>query len=131
MGINEDKYKYISIGITIFSFCMKEEIIEYHSPVGNNRVPYPFCLTESYIYDFCFGLYNRSDIHDNGKEGLDYEYDSNIDHLNLLSGDNSIVSDITELYPRATETAIYQKCAYYVTSKIPAGTKFNMIANTC
>ena len=48
-----------------------------------------------------------------------------------LSDDNSIVSDITELYPRATETAIYQKCAYYVTSKIPAGTKFNMIANTC
>ena len=131
MGMYEDKYKYISIGTEIFSFCIKEEVIEYHSPVGNSRVPYPFCLTENYIYDFCFGVYNRSDIHDNGKEGLDYEYDGNIDHLNLLTSDNSIVSDITKLYPRSTDKAIYQPRGYYITSKFHAGTKFSMVENTC
>lgn len=115
MGMHENKYKYIAIGDNIFSFCMKEKIIEYHSPVGNNEVPYPFCLTENYIYDFCHGLYHRNDIHDNGNEGIDFPYD--LKGLNSLNGDTRTC--VKELFPRTTTnyTYFYERKNYYITSK--------------
>jgi len=41
---------YIFIGGTIFSFKAKNEIIEYHSPVGRNDVPYPFAIDSKNNY---------------------------------------------------------------------------------
>ncbi len=42
--------KYIFIGHVITSFVTKEPIVKYESVMGNNDVPYPFALTENYIY---------------------------------------------------------------------------------
>lgn len=38
------KHKYIFIGMYIYSFKIKDEIVKYFSPVGNNDVPYPYAI---------------------------------------------------------------------------------------
>ena len=44
-------YQYMHIGIEIYKFTTNGDIInEYHSPVGNNDVPYPFAKSSDYIY---------------------------------------------------------------------------------
>ena len=128
MEMHENKYKYISIGSQIDTFCIEEEIIEFHSPVGNNCVPYQFCLTKNYIYDFCFGLYNRSDIHDNGIEGIDYDVDklSELDNI-----ESRVISGKKNLFPRAIDSHLNAMSVYSITTQIPAGTKFRNIPNTC
>lgn len=71
VGINEKKYtccpnygrfigntilieiklcEYLFIGSDIRQFKTLEPVISYHSVMGNNDVPYPFTLTNKYIY---------------------------------------------------------------------------------
>jgi len=42
--------KIIHIGSTIYEFTMNDNITSYHSPVGNNCVPYPFAIGEKNVY---------------------------------------------------------------------------------
>ena len=42
--------RYVSIGWTIYEFSTKDEITEYHSPVGNSDVPYPIAIGTDYVY---------------------------------------------------------------------------------
>ncbi len=51
--------EYIFIGWKIFSFKTigGEKISTYHSPVGNNDVPYPYALGEHYVYLFIEEVY--------------------------------------------------------------------------
>ena len=42
--------RYVSIGWTIYEFTTKDNILEYHSPVGNSDVPYPVAVGEDYVY---------------------------------------------------------------------------------
>lgn len=42
--------KYISIGMSIYSFTSLDSIDMYVSPVGNNDVPYPFAVGDKYVY---------------------------------------------------------------------------------
>lgn len=42
--------KYVFIGDKLYEFDTPEPIIDYSSPIGNNDVPYPFALSENYIY---------------------------------------------------------------------------------
>ncbi len=44
------QYKYIYVGSEIYSFYTNEIIEKYHSPIGNNDVPYPYAISESSIY---------------------------------------------------------------------------------
>lgn len=44
------QYKYIYIGSEIYSFYTNEIIEKYHSPIGNNDVPYPYAISENNIY---------------------------------------------------------------------------------
>jgi hypothetical protein len=49
--LKQTPYDYIYIGDCIFSFTTeKDEIIKYHSPVGNNGVPYPFAISKQNTY---------------------------------------------------------------------------------
>ena len=49
--LNLSKNKYVYIGESIYSFETKnDKILEYHSPVGNNDVPYPVAVGEKYVY---------------------------------------------------------------------------------
>ncbi len=43
-------HKYIYIGHEIYSFEMKDDLVKYYSPVGNNDVPYPHVLGTEYVY---------------------------------------------------------------------------------
>lgn len=124
MGMNGDNYEYIKIGEDIISFSIKEEILAYWSPVGNSCVPYPYCLTENYLYDFCFGLYSRDDIDNRGEEGIDY----NERDVGMLQNDDIIIEK--QLFPRATELAIYEASGSYITAEIKAGTKMRMVPGT-
>jgi hypothetical protein len=45
---SENEYIYIGDGIK--EFKTNEPVVHYQSPIGNNDVPYPFAITESYIY---------------------------------------------------------------------------------
>lgn len=50
---------YLHVGAEIYTFeTMNGDIIEeYHSPLGNNDVPYPFAIGKQYIYIFFLGDY--------------------------------------------------------------------------
>lgn len=48
--IKKNSKTYIYIGSQIYSFQPNEEIIEYHSPIGPNDVPYPFCCGQKNTY---------------------------------------------------------------------------------
>jgi len=54
--LNLDNGRYVFIGNFIFEFESYGKIIEFHSPVGNNDVPYPYAIDNStngpYIYFF-------------------------------------------------------------------------------
>lgn len=42
--------QYIFVGDSIFSFKTAEPILEYHSPIGNSDVPYPYAISETAVY---------------------------------------------------------------------------------
>jgi hypothetical protein len=45
--IDQGENHYIAIGNSgIFSFEAKDKILEYHSPIGNSDVPYPYAIGE-------------------------------------------------------------------------------------
>jgi len=48
--IKLENNNYIHIGREIFSFKSRYNIIHYISPVGNNDVPYPYCIDEKNNY---------------------------------------------------------------------------------
>lgn len=48
--IKLDKYQYMFIGHTIYTFKAKHKIIDFITPMGNNDVPYPIAYDEGYIY---------------------------------------------------------------------------------
>lgn len=110
MGRSGDNYEYIYIGMNIISLSTSEEVLEYYSPVGNSCVPYPYCLTENYIYDFCYGLYHRDDVHDRGNEGIDYE-----EHEFLRPLPNADIINDKELFPRPTPNWAFG--GWYTSSK--------------
>jgi len=45
-----DKFRYVHIGATIYEFSTSELIIRYYSKMGNNTVPDPIGESENYIY---------------------------------------------------------------------------------
>lgn len=47
---NDNSYKYMSIGESIYTFKISEEIKSYVSEVGNSDVPYPYALSKNYVY---------------------------------------------------------------------------------
>jgi hypothetical protein len=50
LGTNDDKYEYVYIGSEIFNFTTEDEILEYHSPIGNSDVPYPYAVGAKNTY---------------------------------------------------------------------------------
>lgn len=48
--INKTGREYVFIGEMIYSFIAKDHIVEYHSPIGNSDVPYPFAIGKEYVY---------------------------------------------------------------------------------
>jgi len=47
---NQNQYVYIGDQVYEFEVEEDEEIISYHSPVGNSDVPYPFAVGKKYAY---------------------------------------------------------------------------------
>lgn len=41
---------YVFIGHEIFSFSIKDKILSYKSPIGNNDVPYPYAVSKDNVY---------------------------------------------------------------------------------
>ena len=66
--------RYLYVGECIFGFSIKDPIIEFYSPVGNNDVPYPFAVTSSgkYVMMTCTLDWHTRDIISN-IPGLDDE----------------------------------------------------------
>ena len=54
--------RYVSIGWTIYEFSTKDEIIEYHSPVGNSDVPYPVAIGTDYVYFMIEDVYVAKEL---------------------------------------------------------------------
>jgi hypothetical protein len=48
--INVSKNKYISCGMDIYEFETDEDIEAYYSPIGNSAVPYPYAISNNYVY---------------------------------------------------------------------------------
>jgi hypothetical protein len=44
------KNTYVSIGWDVYEFSVDDDIVEYHSPVGNSGVPYPVAIGKKNIY---------------------------------------------------------------------------------
>ena len=75
--------EYIYIGMEIYSFKAKSEIIEYVSPVGNSDVPYPYAVDkDGRIY-----LMIENVILERGYDSKNYEdpYDFYYDDFSLIS----------------------------------------------
>lgn len=47
---DKDLNSYIFIGHEIFSFSIKDNILSYKSPIGNNDVPYPYAISKDNVY---------------------------------------------------------------------------------
>lgn len=62
--------KYIQIGDSIIGFCSKSPIVEYHSPVGNNTVVYPYAIDSKKRYY----LITENVIVRNVPEKYNYDY---------------------------------------------------------
>jgi hypothetical protein len=62
--------KFVYIGSKIYEFNIKEKVIKYYSPVGNNDIPYPIILTDKYVY---FMLDRQKILLDNIPKNIDYE----------------------------------------------------------
>ena len=54
--------RYVFIGHTIYEFSTKDEITEYHSPVGNNDVPYPVAIGKNYVYFMIEDVYVAKEL---------------------------------------------------------------------
>ena len=50
LKLNQNVYVYIGDRVYEFEVEEDEEIISYHSPVGNSDVPYPFAVGKKYAY---------------------------------------------------------------------------------
>ena len=44
------KNTYVSIGRDVYEFSIDDDIVEYHSPVGGDSVPYPFAIGKNNIF---------------------------------------------------------------------------------
>lgn len=60
-------HNYMAIGYKIYTFSTSEEIIQYHSPVGNNLVPYPYAISNNYVYLLIDEVYIENKYIDTGK----------------------------------------------------------------
>lgn len=89
---------YIFIGNNIFSFKTHSPIIEYHSPVGNNDVPYPYAKDELGNYYLLIEgtIIMNSESVRNITDPYDYYYrncsitDKNFDNIEKWSVGNDI-----------------------------------------
>jgi len=52
LKVRRDKNEYVFIGESVFFFATPADdpIFEYHSPVGNSAVPYPYAIGKKYTY---------------------------------------------------------------------------------
>lgn len=79
---------YVYIGNCIYSFNPYETITEYYSNVGNNYVPYPICVSQSYVYFMLDKVYvDKKEFPDidfnNSKQVSDiYSNFYNLDNIN-------------------------------------------------
>ena len=44
------KKTYVFIGSDVYEFTIDDDIVEYHSPVGRDSVPYPIAIGKNNIY---------------------------------------------------------------------------------
>lgn len=54
--------EYVYIGHEIIKFQILDEFVAYYSPVGNNDVPYPLVLGDTYVYFILDHLYVKRDL---------------------------------------------------------------------
>lgn len=80
--IKMDKYVYIYIGQQIYKFESKDEILDYKSPIGNNDVPYPYAIGETYTYLLAEKVYIKNS--ELSKEDPYKQYYSNEDMFHKL-----------------------------------------------
>lgn len=73
--VETEKNKYIFIGgWEVFEFSTPEPILEFHSIMGNNVVPYPFALTENYVYLLIENVYLKRNFGDIEPYRVYYDY---------------------------------------------------------
>ncbi|MGE3483740.1 MAG: hypothetical protein AB7L09_03290 [Nitrospira sp.] len=66
---------YIWIGPKIYQFHTVEPVIEFRSPIGNSDVPYPYALTESWVYLMLERIALRRDLIPDGMDPYHFAYD--------------------------------------------------------
>jgi hypothetical protein len=82
---------YVYIGCKIMSFNTQNQIISYHSPVGNNDVPYPYAIDSANNYYLMIEnaiLKSTQELHNflsNGEDPYEYYY-----HASLITEDRGI-----------------------------------------
>ena len=73
--VNTKNNEYIYIGSEIFRFISYGEIKDYKSPVGNNDVPYPYCIDKDNNYYLMIeDVVINKDIHNFKGDPYDYYY---------------------------------------------------------
>jgi hypothetical protein len=79
--LNTSGLEYAFIGNVGYKFKAKEEIVKFISPVGPNEIPYPFAITENYIYMILDKMYIEKYYFDKDDDWLDLYsafYDKNL-----------------------------------------------------
>lgn len=101
LRINNDneKYRYVHVGVNVFEFETDELITKYASNVGNNCVPYPYAESLSWCYSMSDNTKTPIGEHPNR------EY---VGYVDYIGGKTYIPYDNTKIWKRDTENNKYQ-----------------------
>lgn len=100
---------YIYIGDEIYIFQTESPVLEYHSPVGNSDVPYPYAVTRDKVYL----MVEKKTIDNHGLTGDPYDeyYSDKIKgtpfKYEILQGRNDSAATFLNIWK--TATAPYRK----------------------
>jgi hypothetical protein len=70
----QNKYMYIGDTIKTFEPPKGDKILDYHSPIGNSDVPYPYAVGEQYTYLMIADVYIPNGDLDKGKDPYEQYY---------------------------------------------------------
>jgi hypothetical protein len=76
----KDEFRYIHIGVKIFEFVIDDEILNYTSSVGRNKVAYPYAESKDWCYSMNYYIktLNTEDIKNKGF------VNDNVEHVSFI-----------------------------------------------
>lgn len=119
---NENEYRYLHVGSSVYEFTTNEKIIKYVSSVGNNCVPYPYAESLNYCYSMLEQSVTPVKDHVN-RDTLGY-----IDYVTDATYQD--MENVNEIHPRSS-LKIAQSSKEETSYVRMSQKKFKLVENSC